>query len=187
MIIGTHVVLTALDPSNAETVRSWVNDPEVNRYMLVGHVPLTLGQELAYYQSVESSDSAQVFEIHVAKDMRLIGHVGFDGLDLRHRHAELGIMIGDREHQGRGFGRDALVTALRFAFDTLGLHRVAIKARHDNERGLRLYRSVGFKEVGVEREVDYAEGRFHDVICFDLLEPEFREVHSTTREVPEDH
>jgi len=176
MLKGDTVVLTALDPSNAETVRAWVNDPEVNRYMLSGHVPLTPGQELAFYEDAESSDSLCVFEIHLAQDMRLIGHVGFDGVDLRHRHGELGIMIGDRDYQGRGLGRDALATALRFGFDTLGLHRVSIKARHDNERGLRLYRSLGFTEVGIERDVDYAEGHYHDVVCFDMLEPEYREL-----------
>jgi len=174
MIAGTQVVLTALDSGHAETVRSWVNDPAINRYMLSGHVPLTPGQELAYYEMAESSDSVQAFEIHAAEDMRLIGHIGFEGLDLRHRHAELGIMIGDQQYQGRGYGRDAIVTALRFGFDTLGLHRVAIKARRDNGRSVHLYRSVGFEEVGVEREVDFAEGSFHDVVCFDMLEAEYR-------------
>jgi len=143
--------------------------------MLSGHVPLTPAQEAAYYEQAETSTNCYVLEIHVAADMRLIGHVGFEDVDLRHRHGELGIMIGDLEEQGRGYGRDALLTALRYGFDTLGLHRVAIKARHDNERGLHLYRSIGFREVGVERDCDFAEGRFHDVVCFDILESEYRE------------
>jgi len=177
MLRGDNIVLTALDPANAETVRQWVNDPAVNRFMLSGHVPITPGQELAYYQRADSSDEQYVFEIHVASDMRLIGHVGFEGVDLRHRHGEIGIMIGNLDYQGRGYGRDALLTALRFGFDTLGLHRVAIKARHDNERGVHLYRAVGFREAGVERDCDFAEGRFHDVICFDMLEAEYRELY----------
>jgi len=175
MIRGDKVVLTALDPGNAEQLRSWVNDPTVNRYMLAGHVPLTSAEELEFCRQAESSPSLQILEIHTAEDMRLIGLVGFEGLDLRHRHAELGIMIGEVGHQGRGLGRDALLTMLRFGFDTLGLHRVGIKARHDNERGLHLYRAIGFREVGVERECDFAEGGFHDVICFDMLESEYRE------------
>lgn len=177
MIAGKSVVLTALDPSNAETVRAWINDPQVNRYMLTGHIPLTPGEELAFYQAVEASASSFVFEIHAQEDMRLIGHVGLDGVDLRHRHGEVGIMIGDRAAQGRGFGRDAIVTVLRFAFDTLGLHRVGIKAREDNERAVHLYASIGFREVGRERECDFAQGRFHDVIEFDMLDREFAELY----------
>jgi len=173
MIAGRSVVLTALDPSNAETVRAWVNDPQVNRYMLTGHIPLTPAEELAFYHAAETSPSSYVFEIHVSEDMRLIGHVGLDSVDLRHRHGEVGIMIGDTGAHGRGYGRDAIVTVLRFAFDTLGLHRVGIKAREDNERAVHLYSSIGFSEVGRERECDFAQGRFHDVIEFDMLDREF--------------
>jgi len=177
MIAGTSVVLTALDVTNAETVRSWINDPEINRYMLVGHVPLTSAQEHAFYEAAGASDARYVFEIHAKDDMRLIGHVGLEGVDLRHRHGEVGIVIGDKDAQGRGFGRDAIVTILRFAFHTLGLHRVAIKAREDNARGTHLYASVGFVEVGRERESDFAEGRFFDVIEYDMLDREYEELY----------
>jgi len=177
MIAGKSIVLTALDPSNAETVRSWMNDPEVNRYLLAGHIPLTPGEERAFYEAVEASPSSYVLEIHLAEDMRLIGHVGLDGVDLRHRHGEMGIVIGDKREHGKGYGRDAIVTMLRFAFNTLGLHKVGIKAREDNERGVHLYSSIGFTEVGKERENDFAEGRFFDVIEFDMLEREFRDLY----------
>jgi RimJ/RimL family protein N-acetyltransferase len=174
VIRGERVILTALDPVNAPLMQGWINDPDVNRYMLVGHVPLTLAQEQAYYSRIENSDNAYGFEVHVAEDMRLIGHVGLEGVDLRHRHGEIGIVIGDQGSQGRGYGRDALVTMMRFGFDTLGLHRIGIKARTDNERGLHLYRSIGFKDAGVERDLDFAEGRFFDVVGMDMLEDEFR-------------
>lgn len=175
MIVGRDVVLTALDPSNSEVVRAWVNDPEVNRYMLAGHIPVTPSQELAFFDAVEVSESSYVFEVHVGGDMRLIGIVGIEAVDLRHRRGEIGVMIGERSEQGRGYGRDAIATTLRFAFETLGLHRVSIRAREDNARALGLYRSMGFVEVGRERETDFAEGRYFDLIVFDLLDREFAE------------
>lgn len=168
-------MLTALDRRNAETVLGWINDPEINRYMLAGHVPLTLGEEMGFYDRSENSPEVYNFEIHVADDMRLIGHVGLIGVDLRHRHGEVGIMIGDLTAQNQGFGRDALLTLLRFAFDTLGLNSVTIVAREDNERGLHLYRSIGFRDAGRTRETDFAEGRFFDIVLFDMLVGEFRE------------
>ena len=39
MIKGDKIYLTELDRANAETIRTWLNDPEVHRYLLVGHVP----------------------------------------------------------------------------------------------------------------------------------------------------
>ncbi|HSK46484.1 MAG TPA: GNAT family protein, partial [Coriobacteriia bacterium] len=150
-----------------------------NRFMLSGHVPLTLGEEMAFYDRSESSDSTHNFEIHVADDMRLIGHAGLIGVDLRHRHGEVGIMVGDVGSQNQGFGRDAIVTLLRFAFDTLGLNSATIRAREDNDRGIHLYRSVGFRPAGVFRQAEYAEGRFFDETLFDLLAEEFRSMYAT--------
>jgi len=174
---GEKVLLTALDRRNAEMVLAWINDPEVNRYMLTGHVPLTMNEELEFYDRSEKSDGLYNFEIHVAEDMRLIGHVGLIDVDMRHRHGEVGIVIGDKAAQGRGYGRDAIVTLLGFAFDTLGLHSVTICAREDNERGLHLYRSIGFKDAGRLRQHDFAEGRFFDLVELDMLGEEYRSLY----------
>ena len=174
MIRGQKVVLTALDPRNAETVRGWVNDPEVNRYMLSGHIPLTAAAEESFYTRMEAAADAHVFEIHMAEDMRLIGHVGIEQIDWIHRTGSLGICIGDLANQNRGLGTDAIVTMLRFAFDTVGLNRVNLFCREDNARGLRVYRGVGFTDIGRERESIFAEGRFFDAYMFDMLAREFR-------------
>lgn len=181
MIRGEKVVLTALDRNNAETVRAWINDPEVNRFMLSGHIPLTLGEEMAFYDRSESSDEIYNFEIHVAEDMRLIGHCGLIDVDVRHGHGEVGIMIGDRAAQNQGYGRDAIVTLLGFAFGTLRLNLATISCRADNERGEHLYRSIGFRDAGLFREHDFAEGRFHDLLMFDMLAAEYEERYNSAR------
>jgi len=175
MIRGEKVVLTALDRRNAETVLAWVNDPAVNRCMLTGHIPLTLDEEMAFYDQSEALDSVYNFEVHVQQDMRLIGHTGLMNVDLRHRHGEVGIMIGDLASQGRGYGRDAIVTLLRFAFDTLGLRSASIRAREDNDRGIHLYESIGFRHAGVFRQSEFAEGRFFDEVLLDMLAEEYRD------------
>jgi hypothetical protein len=38
MIKGEKIYLTELDRANAEVIRTWLNDPAVHRYLLVGHV-----------------------------------------------------------------------------------------------------------------------------------------------------
>lgn len=91
------------------------------------------------------------------------------------RHGEVGIFIGSLTDQNRGYGRDALLTLLRFGFDRLGLHSIAIKANAENERAVHLYSSIGFVETGRERDVVFMRGRFRDHTCFDMLESEFHE------------
>lgn len=187
MLPGEKVFLTPLDIENAETARAWINDPEVNTWLLSGHIPVSREGERAFYEQSEAAlqdGTGYRFEIHVADDGRYIGNCGLDDVDRVHRHAEVGICIGSLADQNRGFGRDAIVTLLRFGFDHLGLHRIAIMANDENERALHMYRSIGFTEVGRERETVYMRGRFRDHICLDMLEHEFRERYGTSQDSP---
>ena len=177
MIKGRIIYLTELDRDNAEIVRAWLNDPEIHRYLRVGHVPITREQELRYYDAHAASSTAYTFEIHLAENGQYVGNVGVENVDPIHRTCELGLVIGQRENWGRGYGEDAIVTCLGFAFDTLGLHRVELKCHEDNLRAAMLYRRVGFVEIGRERESAYGAARFSDHLLFDMLDREFRARH----------
>lgn len=142
--------------------------------MLVGHIPLTREEEERFYDTQATSSDAYNFEIHVAEDGRYIGHVGLQDVSLVHRHGEIGLVIGSKGDWGKGYGMDAIVTCLRFAFLTLGLHSVCIRTEERHERALELYRRIGFVETGRERERIYREGRFTDHVVFDMLDSEFR-------------
>lgn len=177
MIRGNAIYLSRFDLANVDIAREWINDPAVNEWLLTGQVPVSRAQEVAFFEMTEkewSAGTAYRFEIHTLGDDRIIGICGLDAVNLIHRSGEVGILIGSVPDQNRGYGRDAIVTLLRFGFDTLGLHRIGIKTNAGNERGAHLYASLGFVETGRERDVCYMRGAFHDHICFDMLEDEFR-------------
>ncbi len=176
MIRGTDIYLTRLDPVHAETARAWFNDPAVNEWLLSGQLPISIEGERAFYAASEAAWNAGTdyrFEIHVAEDERFIGICGIDMVSPLHRRGEIGISIGSLPDQNRGYGRDTIITLLRFGFDALGLHSISIRANTDNERATHLYASIGFTEVGREREAVFMRGRFRDHMCFDMLEDEF--------------
>lgn len=175
MIKGDKIYLTELDRANAETIRTWLNDPEVHRFLMVGHVPITREEEERYYDSQATAPGVYNFEIHVAADGRYIGNVGLKDVSLPHRNGEIGIAVGSKDDWGKGYGADAIITCLRFAFLTLGLHSVCIRTEERHERALELYSRTGFVQTGRERERVYREGGFRDHVVFDMLESEFRE------------
>lgn len=180
MLEGERVYLTALDKANMATALGWLTDPEVNEFMISGHEPMTLEDEERWYDEMAVSATDEVFEIHIAEDGRYVGNTGLNKIDRTHRSAELGIMVGSKPDQNRGYGRDAIVTLLRYGFGELGLHRICLRCDPDNVRGAKAYRAVGFTEVGRERDAVFIGGRFHDHLVFDMLEDEFQERHGTT-------
>ena len=180
MIKGDKTYLTELDQANAETIRGWLNDPEVYKYLMVGHTPISEEDERRYYERHTNTGDERDFEIHVAEDGRYIGNIGIKGIHLVHRRVEMGVAIGSKHEWGKGYGFDAIVTMLRYAFDTLGLHSVKIRAHQDNTRALDLYRRVGFVDVGRDREAVFQEGSFSDFVALDIIDREFRERYGAT-------
>ena len=107
-----------------------------------------------------------------AEDGRLIGDVGLLAIH-RAGRAELSILIGETSHWGRGYGRDAIATLLRFAFGELGLRRVSLITDADNARGIRCYERCGFRHEGVLRAHRLRYGEPLDMVAMAVLRDEF--------------
>lgn len=74
--------------------------------------------------------------------------------------------------QGRGYGRDALLLAIRHQIGR-GHHRFVIDPAAANERAIRAYAAVGFRPVGVMRRYERTpDGGWRDGLLMDLLADE---------------
>jgi len=65
---------------------------------------------------------------------------------------------------------------LRYAFETLKLHRVDLRVLSYNKRAIRCYEKCGFIIEGYEREGAYIEGQFETDVMMSILEHEYREL-----------
>src|SRR4249920_3729853 len=63
---------------------------------------------------------------------------------------------------------------LRHAFETLGLHRIALYVFEFNERAIRAYRRCGFVIEGRSRESIWRDGRWWDEIAMSVLDSDWR-------------
>jgi len=64
---------------------------------------------------------------------------------------------------------------LRFAFGSLGLHRVFLQVSVTNQSAINLYRRLGFVEEGVLRAAVFADGHFVDRLLLSMLSHEFEQ------------
>ena len=73
-----------------------------------------------------------------------------------------------RSHRGRGFGRAAL-GALVEACEARGFWKLVSRVFPENEGSLALCRSLGFREVGVQRRHARLDGAWRDVVVVEKL------------------
>ena len=76
-----------------------------------------------------------------------IGNIMYYDIDLRRKESELGIMIGDRDYWGKGYGTDSVDSLLGHIFVHTEITRVYLHTLDWNERARKSFAKSGFKEV----------------------------------------
>ena len=76
---------------------------------------------------------------------------------------DIGIAV---QHQRRGFGRAVLEEMLRLAH-ALGKQRVVLEVRASNGAAIRLYRALGFTQIGLRRAYYQADNGREDAILME--------------------
>lgn len=96
-------------------------------------------------------------------------------VDERDRRARYATGIFDSTLWGKGIGTEMTQLVVRFAFETLKLHRVDLRVLSYNHRAIRCYEKCGFIIEGSEREGAYIEDKFETDHIMSILEQEYRE------------
>lgn len=91
-----------------------------------------------------------------------------------HRNCEIGINMLSQYH-GKGYGGEAFRWALNWAFQSAGLHRVALQVYEWNDVARGLYEKLGFVLEGRQRQALWFDGKWRDLLWYGLLEDEWRE------------
>ena len=91
-----------------------------------------------------------------------------------HRWTDISIDVL-RQHQGKGYGSEAIRWSLWWAFQMAGLHRVQIQAFSFNIGAMRLYQRLGFRAEGRIRDHMFFAGGWHDNLIYGILEDEWRD------------
>jgi diamine N-acetyltransferase len=171
-IRGERVALGPLRRDLVPTYQRWDTDFATNRTTAIAR-PVTLEQEAAAYDRAAVSEQDVLFTIYDLASWRPIGKTYLESVNLRNRTADFGIVIGEEEYRGKGFGTEATRLVLDYAFTVLGLHNVMLVVYEFKLAGRRAYEKAGFREFGRRRQAHLMGGRLWDVIFMECLASEF--------------
>lgn len=172
-LAGDRVALGPLRRDLVPLYHAWISNPETTRYLSEAGSVITLDEELAWYDGVIRQQDTRTFTIFTLPDYQPIGTANLHRINLRHRKANLGIMIGEPAMRGLGLGTEAVELVLDFGFNALDLQNIWLTTHEFNVAGQRAYRKAGFTEVGRRRQCRFHAGRYWDEIHMDILASEF--------------
>ncbi|OGY43809.1 MAG: hypothetical protein A2731_02930 [Candidatus Buchananbacteria bacterium RIFCSPHIGHO2_01_FULL_39_8] len=167
---GQKVGLRPLKQEDASLFQEWMNNQEINQYLMV-YLPLTRLAEEQWIKDTGQSKDNIVLTI-VAKtpaDGKPIGNVGLHDISHKDSNATFGIFIGDKDYHECGYGTEAAKLIIGYGFNQLNLHRINSFAFAFNERSINMHLKLGFKKEGCQRQKIFKNGRYVDEIVFGLL------------------
>lgn len=168
LIYGERVILRPYAAGfNEEEMRRmyyWSRDESVLRWS--GGSPLAMSFhefKTAFQREVARRDRhRRIFGI-LTMDGELIGRMGYFNIDWHRGAAELGIVIGEKDYWGRGYGTDAVRTLLRHIFTDTPLDRIYLHTYAENVRAQRCFEKCGFRYIGRTRKFSLDRGTHEEI------------------------
>lgn len=150
---------------------------DANRAYLARWLPWagdqTHGGTLRFIRAVRQQiEQRNGFQAAILEHGRIVGVVGFHGIDWQHRCTSLGYWLAESE-QGRGVMLEAVREMVTHALRTWGLHRVEIRASVENARSRALIERLGFHYEGTARQAFLLADGYHDDAVYSMLADEW--------------
>jgi len=150
----------SLDYANDKYL-NWLLDSDVNKYLEVND-KISLNKLIEYVKSKINADL--FFWAILDEKSNHIGNIKLEPINLKHRNATLGILIGDKNVWGRGYASEAIKCVLNFAFDHLYLLKVNLGVVEDNVPAVNLYLKLGFEIEGKLKKQGFYNGKYSNTL-----------------------
>jgi RimJ/RimL family protein N-acetyltransferase len=161
-VTGRLVRLRALRLDDAPAIAESLGDPRVVANLAQwSHGPYSLEQAREWAKA--TSPNELHWAIECIADGAFIGTTGLHGIDHRNRHCGWGIWIAPPERWGRGYGTEACMLSVEYAFRYLAMEKVWLYVYQGNDRARRSYEKAGFVSEGVRRRHYWRDGALIDV------------------------
>jgi len=182
---GRHIYLRPVQPSDLPYFVQWFNDQEVTHF-LGNQFPMTEMQEKAWIEGLTKRSGSDIVLVIVIKGKtpksdRPIGTMGLHNIDLHDGVATSGAAIGAKDTWGKGYGSEAKMLLLDYAFNRLNLRKVYSRVLAFNGRSRAYSEKCGYvlEATHVGRHV--RDGQLVDELVLVVNAEEWRELWEKTK------
>ncbi|MBP6866537.1 MAG: GNAT family N-acetyltransferase [Candidatus Pacebacteria bacterium] len=161
---GKLVTLRPVLKEDIEQFMFWMNDPEVTQFLLRTN-PVSLKEEEEWFERVSKPNgTSYTLAIIENEGGTLIGSMGINTIDHKHGTAVTGALIGDEKFRNKGYGSEAKMLLLEYAFHELNLRKIYSYVIEYNGRSARYSEKCGYAEESRLPKHYYKKGRYWDQI-----------------------
>ena len=140
------IYVEQLGIKHLEPYLEYLTDPEVGKTTQpYGDLVVNKDQIIEWLSTIASKPGRKDFAIIRGADHKFIGEVVLNEVVGLSANIRIGLKS---EFFGMGYGYQAMQNAIDYGFEKMGLQTITLSVFIINERGLGLYKKLGFVETG---------------------------------------
>lgn len=180
-----RLVLRPLELGDADALFAHASDPEVSKWM-AWDPHKDRAETVAFLERmIAAREAGTSVGWAIVIDGKPAGVISLDGITWQFRawrvdRAEMGYWLG-KPFWGHGYMSEAATSALRFAFEMLGLHKVTIGCVEGNEPSRAIIEKLGFRFLAMYQDDFFRFGRWWDHRRYELTASEWGDSTRTLR------
>ena len=145
MVSGEKVKIREKTLADARNDYSWCRDLELSRLDAAQPLNMSFSDFVSEYTAElrYPSLTRRRFGVDTLGGEH-IGNCSYYNIDIRRGETEVGIMIGNRDYWGKGYGTDTIKTLVNYIFRETTFDRLYLKTLEGNLRAQTCFKKSGF-------------------------------------------
>ena len=147
---------------------NWLNDPDVHRFSNQRAQVHTATSCLEYLDSYRNSGDMFWAIVEIDEGHGHIGNISAF-IDKESQVADIGIVIGEKQLWGKGYGLEAWLAVCDYLFSNESILKITGGTVVTNEAMVSIFRKAGMREQSSSIGQELVGGELKDVVKFELL------------------
>lgn len=160
-----NLKLRQYKPCDAQSIVSWIKDEESlckwssDRF---GEYPITAEDINEKYLSCngDCTESDNFYPFTAFDESGAVGHLIMRYTDTEKKTIRFGFIIVSDSVRGKGYGKQMLLLAQKYAFELFGAEKITLGVFENNQPAYWCYKAAGFAENGGESFCDFSGERW---------------------------
>lgn len=168
-----RVYLRAFEPDDYKVTIKWHRDDQIWSMVAGPKYFVSAEYEKKWIENAIWDKNQIKLGVCLNDTDQLIGMETLKDIDWISSSGQSACLIGEKEYWGKGYGVEAGLLLLEFAFRERDFNRVWAKILENNIGSIKLHERCGYKQEGILRQSVYKNGEFRDQVIMSILREEF--------------
>jgi [ribosomal protein S5]-alanine N-acetyltransferase len=154
-----------MDIDVTQSYVDWLNNKEINQYLESRIVTHSLGTVKHYVKDLFESSDNMLFGVFDNSTDKHIGNIKLGNIDVFHRKADVGLIIGEKNYWGQGVATEMIKMISKIAKIKFSLNKLYAGAYSVNIGSIRAFIKAGWGQEGIQKK----QSKFNDLFVDNII------------------